>query len=161
MLALLPLFGPRSSSATPSQLLSRGQTYTRSPLRGLQRLHTCTRTRVHSAHTPLTQIHVLHGRVLFSFPFPLLFPLVTLQHLSTVLLSLFRVFAPHREPVSLSLPLFSLSRVIRVVSILPLSPPSPSAPCTCRGCFLPRLSLSPVSPSTRAQARPNLFRLPR
>lgn len=64
--------------------------------------HTPKSSITRTCNTYLTQIHVLHG-FCFPFPFPLLFPLVTLQHLSTALFSsLFRVFAPHREPVSLS-----------------------------------------------------------
>lgn len=119
----------------------------------------CTATHVHTVHTRLlTQIHVLHGRVLFSFPFPLLFPLVTLQHLSTVLLSLSLPSFCTTSGTSLfisfflSLPLSCLRRLYS----FSLSPSSISLiPCTCWGCFLPRLSLS------LAQARPNLFRLPR
>lgn len=67
----------------PQPLLSCSHTakHTHVALRGLH-TRACTHiyTRVYSAHMLLTQIHVLHGRILFSFPFPLLF---SLGHAST------------------------------------------------------------------------------
>lgn len=105
-------------------------------------------TRVYSAHTPLTQIHVLHGSILFSFPFPLLF---SLGHAST----------PFHRSFSLSFEF--LHRIGNQSLYLPFFLCSPLVVCLCLslsflflvlgGCFLPCLS-SLISLSTCTQARP-------
>lgn len=135
----------------PQPLLSCSHTakHTHVALRGLH-TRACTHiyTRVYSAHTPLTQIHVLHGSILFSFPFPLLF---SLGHAST----------PFHRSFSLSFEF--LHRIGNQSLYLPFFLCSPLVVCLCfslsflflvlGGCFLPRLS-SLISLSTCTQARP-------